>query len=41
MHFFSLFWKEKNEKVTISYKDEELISILLASKQDVETTITV
>lgn len=38
-YFFSPF-VEKNEGVTILYKDEELISILLASKEDVETPIS-
>lgn len=40
MHF-SLFEKEKNEEVTISYKGEEAICILLTSKEDVETSVTV
>lgn len=38
-YFFSPF-VEKNEGVTTSYKDEEVISILLASKDDVETPIS-
>lgn len=33
--FFSPF-VEKDEGITISYKDEEAIYILLASKEDVE-----
>lgn len=38
-YFFTPF-VEKNEGVTTSYKDEEVISILLASKDDVETPIS-
>lgn len=32
---------KKNEEVTISYKDEEAICIVLTSKEDAETSVTV
>jgi len=38
-YFFSPF-VERNEGVTVSYKDEEVISILLASKEDGETSVS-
>lgn len=38
---FSLLEMEKNEEVTISYKDEEAICIILTSKEDAETSVTV
>lgn len=37
---FFLFGKQ-NEEVTIPYKDEEAICVVLTSKEDVETSVTV